>query len=135
VKKLRTATTTPTKPRKGQSDPESDGEVELATYKDALRKKGKQTAASPVKPHEWKVWTCDRPNAKILRANFPGTLSQNDLEGEGLLEVAELLCSHANVGTKEALKTKYEEKAGSAPNARWAKIDIIVGVVAEVIKR
>ena len=55
-----------------------------------------------------------------------------DLEGLGILEVAELLDSSKRVGQKRDLSEDYANLTQCQPSDRWSRVDLLVGIIASL---
>ena len=113
-----------------EEEPDEDDD-----YKAALRKKPrKQIVTSPVKPAEWIAWECTAADAATIKKAFGGsTAKPGQLKGHGLMEVAEVLEGETATGTRAALAKVYEKKTGKSALARWARIDLIIGIIASEV--
>ena len=64
------------------------------------------------------------------QAGFPlGSTVQS--KTKGIWGLAETLESDAKVGGIKKLAVKYAERMGGQPHARWAKVDVLVALVAD----
>ena len=84
---------------------------------------------------EWKEWECSAKNAGFIRKAFPGCCTVAQLRGEGILECAEAVVASDKCPIKSALTKKYKGKASVDAPARWGRVDLIVGVIAEIVER
>jgi len=108
--------------------------VDFDNYKDALRAPKRQVSQAPVDPKVWVAWRCtDATTAKILRA-FPGTVTKEDLLNEGLLACAESINACATCPNKTLLREQYTNDVGEDALTRWGKVDILVGLLAHLVK-
>jgi len=87
-----------------------------------------------VKPAEWIDWQCSNADATTIKKAFGGTTAKpGQFKGHGLMEVAEVLEGEKSTGTWNALVTTYEQKTGKKAPARWARIDLIIGIIASEV--
>lgn len=123
-------------------EPPEDGGV-LDSYKAILRGQTggggggggapKQRALAPIDAATWKDWTADNAAVRKIQAKFPTLVTQDEVRGENILSIAETLNGVRNIGTKAELAQKFEELSGEAPHARWAKLDILVASLVEIL--
>ena len=131
----KTAKTTPRGKKRCDSDDDDEDEDD---YKAELRKKKPrvQKARSPIKPGEWKSWERSADEAKTLRARWgPGFPKVADMKGEGILEVAEMIAKASKKPSKEELADGYKKENGSKGPERSSRVDLIVGVMAEICQK
>ena len=113
-----------------------EDEEEYGDYRESLRKAPrKQNARSPVDVEEWTDWECSAKNAAFIRKAFPGCCTVAQLRGEGILECAEAVVASDKCPQKAALTKKYKDNASVDAPARWGRVDLVVGVIAEVVER
>lgn len=134
------SSTTPRKRPKAQSPANSSGsEDDFADYRKKLKagseKKKKQTVRAPVRVDEWLNWTCENSHATKVRASLGNELCKNnEIVGLGLMELAEFMHEHAKCPKKADISAIYEAESGDAPPGRWGRLDIIIGLIANLVK-
>ena len=116
-------------------DDDDDDNTASSSWADALRSARKQTVRAPVQVQEWKAWECDAPNAKIVREHFPGTVKSKDVLGCGILEVAEAVIDCEKCPKEKPLREDYKKVAKRDAPARWSKLELVTGVISEIVRR
>jgi len=134
------AKSTPTGKRRKASesgDEESDGDAETpekSDYKDLLRKKArKQSVEAPIDAAEWADWTCSKKEGQVVDAQFP-KMPAAQAKGLGILTTAEKVSEADNVSS-QALRSKYKTSTGDKAKDRWARVDLIVGILAHHLEQ
>ena len=100
-------------------------------YRDALKKRKPktQTVRAPCEVDEWRGWTCTKANVTKVKAEFVACCPDAELIGEGLFEVAEAVANGTSPN-KADLAIQYQALTGEEAPVRWARVDIIVGILA-----
>jgi len=108
---------------------------EEADYKALLRKKPrKQKATPPVDVTRWLEWECNGTDATLIKKTFAKTkLKATDFKGKALMDIAESLETDQGLGSKEELAEMYKKAKKKSAPARWARVDILVGLVANAV--
>lgn len=57
------------------------------------------------------------------------------MKGMSMIDVGEHLATHAGTQKKGELQDTYEAAEGNPPPARWARLDLIIGIIALICKR
>ena len=100
-------------------------------YREALKKKTAkaQTVRAPCEVDEWRGWTCSAAAVKKVKAEFPNCCPDSEMIGEGLFEVAEAVANGTSP-SKSELATQFQVLTSEEAPSRWARVDIIVGILA-----
>ena len=109
---------------------EEEEEEEEMDYKEALRaaaKKKAQAVAPPVDVEVWKSWSCDAANAKVVAKEFQGVVAK-DIKGLSLIELGEVV--QERMGPKAKVVAEYKKVLLKEPLARWAKLDMVLALLA-----
>ena len=116
---------------------ESESEEVEMDYKKILLAKKKpkvQRALPPVNPEEWKDWEANGTDATLIKKRFKATaLKALDFKGKSLMEIASALESDKKTGDVAELSAMYLEMKKKAAPKRWARVDIIVGLIADAV--
>lgn len=115
-------------PKSGSSDYLKD----LKASRAAARQ---QRAVAPIDVEDWKEWECSTAEFHKLRHHFP-TLVLQECKSEGIAEIGEYIngLPAAEVGNKTEVRRMHKDIIGSEAPARWARLDIIVAIIAHVVK-
>ena len=115
------------------SDEDDDDEDD---YKKLLRKQPrKQRALPPVKAAEWVDWECKPSDAAAIKKVFKTTLKPGQMKERGLMEIAEAIEGEDGASDWNELAKLYQKSAGKTAPKRWAKVDIIVGIIASTVTK
>jgi hypothetical protein len=115
------------------SDEEDEEEDD---YKKLLKKQPrKQRAMPPVKATEWVDWECKPCDAVAIKKVFKTTLKPGQMKERGLMEIAEAIEGEDGASDWNELAKIYQKAAGKTAPKRWAKVDIIVGIVASTVTK
>lgn len=116
----------------------SGDEADFSSYKDALRVKAvrrTQTVRAPCNPKDWQGWTCSLGDAGKIKTAICATLVATEIKDMTLIELAEHLAAHAGTQKKSERADTFEAAAGEEPPSRWARLDLIIGIAAALLKR
>ena len=96
-----------------------------------------QKVRSPIKASDWTEWEADTDNTKIVVSHFKDCVKQGDVKSKGILDIAEKIAGSDKCPSRSLLEKKFKKESAMGEDVprRWAKLDIIVGTLAEVVKR
>jgi len=125
------------KRKKGDDDTAEDEDDWKKILQSSKKKKGKdkreQTASAPIDAKEWKDWEASKDDAKEILKHTKG-LKAKEVEGDGILAIAENAVAHDDCETRAELAKRYKKLTGSEAPSRWAKLDILVGIIAGAVE-
>ena len=125
------------KKRKAPIDIDSEeDEDDEDDYKKVLKKQTrKQQSLPPVKAAEWVEWECKPADAGAIKKVFKTTLKPGQMKERGLMEIAEAIEGEDGASDRSELAKLYQKAAGKTAPKRWAKVDIIVGIIASTVTK
>ena len=84
---------------------------------------------------EWSGFVCNKANAKVAHDTFAKAVPMIALQEENLLTMSELIAASPKCLTKAKLVSEYTTHATKDPPQRWGNLELVVGILAEVLRR